>query len=558
MTKKQTKIITILSVVAFILAILVTRNYWLRLDLTKNKAYTISQVSRNIHRELPDPVTITYYLSNRLKTVVPAPGEIEDMLREYAAHSRGKIRFFVRDPVRAGVAAEEFGLQPRQLPIIEQDQTSLITVYSGIVIEYLDRIDVLPWVISTDTLEYDLTSRIRSLVSDTERWIGVIIGDQFRHWAEDFSFLNHSLAEAGYRVRLISPGDEIPENTPGLFVLGGSEGLDEWALYRIDRYIQMGGKVMFAVKSVFIDTIHGTIEARHQNDLGLLEMIAYYGVTILPELTLDRNALTLQYQTRLPNGMVQIRLVRYPLWISVPGDFGNAEHPVSSGFNGIDLYWANPLLLHPDPDVEAAVLFTSSPHAWSMRSSFHTNPEILYLMEMEAEETTGTKILGASLSGVIPSFFRGYDKPVREGSDEELPDLPDTARPSRIIVVGETDFATNMINATQAGQNLEFLRRAADWLVSDDDIIGIRNRQPQTGRFDRVSDPDMRSALMRLSQIINVGLIPLLVIIIGIVRATRRSRKMRVQVADNSNLELKTEKEPEQINESEKENSDDV
>ena len=537
MTKKQTTIIVSLSVIAFILALLVSGHYWFRLDLTKNKAYTISQVSRNLHRELPDPVTITYYLSNKLRTVAPAPGEVEDMLREYAAYSRGKIRLIVRDPVRSGINAEEFGIQSRQLPVVEQDQTSLITVYSGITIEYLDRVEVLPWVISTDTLEYDLTSRIRSLVTNTERWIGVLIGDDFRPWNESFGFLNATLAEAGYRVRLFSPGDEIPDNTPGLFVFGGSEGLDEWALYRIDRYIQMGGKVMFAVRGVFVDTIYGSIEARHQEDLGLLAMITTYGVSIQRELALDRNALTLQYQTRMPNGMTQFRLVRYPLWIGIPGDQGNPKHPVSSGFNGLDLYWASPLELHPDPDVEATVLFTSSPNAWSMKQNFHTSPEVLYMLEMEAAQTKGEKILGASLSGTFSSFFRGVDKPVREGSEEELPDMPENARPSRIIVIGETDFATNLINNTQARQNLEFLLRAADWLVSEDDIIGIRNRQPQTGRFDKISDPDMRSAVMRLTQIINVGLIPLLIIIAGLIRASRRSQSMRVQKNESETKE---------------------
>ncbi|MDR3019434.1 MAG: GldG family protein, partial [Treponema sp.] len=188
MNKKQTTIIAILSVTVFLLALLVSGRFWFRLDFTKNKSNTISKVSRNLRNDIPDPVNITYYLSNRLRTVIPIPGEIEDTLREYAAYSRGKIVLTVRDPVKAGLTmvVEELGLQPRQVQTVEQDQASLVTVYSGIVIEYLDKIEVLPWVISTDTLEYDLTSRIRAMVMDTERWIGVIIGDSFRQWREDF------------------------------------------------------------------------------------------------------------------------------------------------------------------------------------------------------------------------------------------------------------------------------------------------------------------------------------------------------------------------------------
>ena len=543
MTKKQVTIITALSVIAFILALMVSGRLWLRLDLTKNKAYTISKVSRNLHKELSDPVNITYYLSNKLRTIVPVPGEIEDMLKEYAAYSKGKIRLTVRDPLKAGLSkADELGLQPRQVQTVEQDNASLITVYSGIVIEYLDRLDVLPWVISTDTLEYDLTSRIRSLVNETERWIGVLVGDSFRQWREDFGYLEATLAEAGYRVRLISIGDEISDTIPALFVLGGAEDLDDWMLYRIDRYIQQGGKVLFAVKGVFVDTVSGSIDARLHQKQTLLEMIASYGVIIRQELALDRNALTLQYQTRAPNGAIQYRIMRYPLWIGVLGDNGNAKHPVCSAFAGLDLYWSSPLeLASPSPSVEAVSLFTSSPQGWAMRQAFYTNPEIPYMLEMEANETKGVKILGAALTGTFPSFYKGSPKPAHEGSGEELPDMPENAKESRIIVVGETDFATNMINATQARHNLDFLLRAADWLSNDDDIIGIRNRQPQIGRLDKIADPKSRAAVIKMIQILNIGIIPLLVIIAGFVIASRR-RKLA------QNAELKNVKEKDNDN----------
>jgi ABC-type uncharacterized transport system involved in gliding motility auxiliary subunit len=528
MTKRQTTIITILSIVAFILALMVSGSLWFRLDLTKNKAYTISAVSRNLYKEIPDPVNITYYLSNKLRTVVPAPGEIEDMLREYTAYSRGKIRLTVRDPVKSGLAeAEELGLQPRQVQTVEQDQASLVTVYSGIIIEYLDKVEVLPWVISTDALEYDLTSRIRSLVMDAERRLGVIVGDSFRQWREDFGYLDATLSEAGYKVRVISPGDEIPDNLPALFVLGGVEDLDDWALYRIDRYIQQGGKTLFAVKGIYIDTIYGTINAREQEDKGLLVMLTSYGVSVRRELVLDRTALTLQYQSRMPSGGIQYRIVRYPLWIGVLGDNGNLKHPVSAGFGGLDLYWSSPVELHPLPNVEASILFTTTPEGWLMRNTFYTSPEVPYMLEMEAVETRGVQNLGAALSGNFPSFFRGAFKPVREGSDEELPDMPDYSSPSRIIVIGDTDFATNIINATQARHNLDFLLRAADWLASDDEIIGIRNRQPQTGRLDKITDPSRRAAATKFSQILNVGLIPLFIIIAGLVLASRR--KLRAE-----------------------------
>jgi gliding-associated putative ABC transporter substrate-binding component GldG len=524
MTKKQTTIITALTIVIFLLAFLITQRHWFRFDLTKNKAYTISKVSRNLHADIPDFVNITYYLSSKLNTVMPSPGEIEDTLREYAAYSRGKIRVQVRDPLSVAVTVqvEELGLQPMQIQTVERDQASLATVYSGIVIEYLDKMEVLPWIISTETLEYDLTSRIRSMVTGSERRIGIIIGDSFRQWWDNFTFLNQTFTGAGYRVRLIYPGDEIPDNLPVLFVLGGVEEMGEWALYRIDRYIQLGGKVLFAVEGVYVDTIAGSIEARHQQDQGLLAMLASYGVVVLPELALDRNALTIQYQTRTPAGAFQMRVVRYPLWIGVLADNGNPDHPASAALSGLDLYWPSPIELHPSGQIEAVPLFTTTDQGWSMRDPFYTSPDVTYLLEKDASETRGTKILGASLTGQFPSFFADYPKPIREGSEEELPDMPTAANTSRIIVIGDTDFTTDTVELSGASYNLDFLLRAADWLSSEDDIVGIRNRQPHVGRLDRIVDEEDRISAIRFSQIVNVGLIPLFVIVMGFVLAWRR------------------------------------
>jgi ABC-type uncharacterized transport system involved in gliding motility auxiliary subunit len=535
-TRKQTATLTVLSLIALALALLVSRRFWFRLDLTRNKAYTISEVSRNLYNEIPDQIRITYYLSDKLRSMHPMPGEIEDLLREYTAYSRGKIRLIVRDPVKVQLTeqVERLGIQPQQIQTVGEDQASLVTVYTGLVIEYLDKIDVLPVVFSLDTLEYDLTSRIRSLVRGSERQVGIILGDSFRRWNEDYAYLNQALNGAGYRPSLIPPGDEIPDSLPAVFVLGGAEELDNWALYRIDRYIQQGGKVLFALEGVYVDTVTGSLEARRLNDQGLLEMVAAYGVIVRPELVLDRAALTLQYQTGSPGGGVQYRIVRYPHWIGVLPENGNLEHPVSARFGGVDLFWPGPLELHAPEGVEAMPLFTSTGEAWVMRDTFFTNPDTAYLFERDAVQTRGLKILGASLTGTFPSWFRNTPKPVREGSGEELPDMPARPRPSRIIVIGDTDFATTIISASGGRQNLDFLLQAADWLGNDDDIIGIRNRESQAGRLDRIIDPEKRIAAMRFIQIINVILMPLLVIIVGLFLAWRRGARFRASVKEYS------------------------
>jgi ABC-type uncharacterized transport system involved in gliding motility auxiliary subunit len=525
MTKRQAALLSVLSTASLILALLLSRRIWFRLDLTENKAYTISPVSRNLYAEIPDQVRITYYVSDKLASIHPIPGEIEDLLREYAARSRGRIRLLVRDPAKTNTAqvVEQLGILPQQIQTVEKDEASVATVYTGIVIEYLDKTEVLPVVFALDTLEYDLSSRIRSLVRGTEREAGVIVGDPAKQWSTDYGYLNQVLVQAGYRIRLLSPGDEISDTLPLLFVLGGVEDMDEWALYRVDRYIRGGGKVFFALEGVGVNPQYGP-ESWVFNDKGLLAMVSYYGATVKPELVLDNSALTIPYQTQSPSGMTQLRLIRYPLWIGVMEENGNPRHPITAGFAGVDLFWASPIDLNPQEGVAAEILFTSTPEAWLMTKDFSINPAINYLFTREQPDTTGSKILAAALSGKFPSWFLGVEKPVREGSGEELPDLPAEARESRIVVVGDTDLSSSYIQYTGGQRNLSFLIQAADWLGNDDDIIGIRNRQSQTGRLNRIFDPQERGRVMNFSRFLNVVLIPLAVIAAGFLINFRRRR----------------------------------
>ena len=544
MTKKQATTITLLTIIAFVLVIMVSSRLWFRLDITKNKTYTISAVSRNLHNEIPDQVRITYFVSDRLKSIHTLPGEIEDLLNEFAAYSRGKIRFISRDPVKSNMVqfTEQFGIVPLQYQTMEQDQASIVTVYTGITIEYLDQIDVLPMVFSREsgapstleTLEYDLTSRIRSLVRGSARTLGIIVGDTNRRWDDDYRVLQGSFLQAGYQPRLLTWGEEIPESIPALFVLGGVEDLHETALYQIDRYIQTGGRVLFTVKGVHVD-ISGNLEARLMVDGGLLEMLEWYGVGVLPELVSDVTALTMQYQTQTASGMRQIRLIQYPQWIRVRNENRNPDHPVSANFAGLDLYWASPLYLIEREGVTAAPLFSSTRDAWTMREPFQISPELAGMMNRDAASTSGRKILGASLSGIIPSFFA--DKPKPFLSDEtELPDMPFEARPARLIIVGEIDFATSFLGVTNGQHNLDFLVQTADWLSNDDDIIGIRPRTVSTERLDKIISPDQQIAAMRFARITNVYIVPLLVVFAGIFLALRRRAKSQLRAINGGTV----------------------
>jgi len=111
--KKKEGIVFILTMLAIVLAAIASNLYWTRADLSSSRAHTLSMASRNLHKEIPETVRISYYASKILADRHPGPGAIEDFLRELEAVSRGRIRVRVIDPTKNPAEPESFGLTPQ-------------------------------------------------------------------------------------------------------------------------------------------------------------------------------------------------------------------------------------------------------------------------------------------------------------------------------------------------------------------------------------------------------------------------------------------------------------
>jgi ABC-type uncharacterized transport system involved in gliding motility auxiliary subunit len=205
----------------------------------------------------------------------------------------------------------------------------------------------------------------------------------------------------------------------------------------------------------------------------------------------------------------------------------------------VDLYWPSSIEFDLPEGISGETLFSSTPDAWRMTRDFAIRPELNYLFTQEEPDTRGVKILGAALSGVFPSWFKDVEKPSRDTTGDsieedplfglagavgaaELPDMPPEPRESRIVVIGDTDLAGPLIQYTRSDRNLDFLLQAADWLGNDDDIVGIRNRQSDAGRLNRIADPVKRAGAMAFSRLFNTIFIPLVIILLGIFRWWKR------------------------------------
>jgi ABC-type uncharacterized transport system involved in gliding motility auxiliary subunit len=103
--------------------------------------------------------------------------------------------------------------------------------------------------------------------------------------------------------------------------------------------------------------------------------------------------------------------------------------------------------------------------------------------------------------------------------------MPAAASPTRILVIGDGDFATTLIQYSRSERNLDFLLSAADWLGSDDDLVAIRSRSFRDTRLDAISDPAERARAALGAQVVNVVVVPALIVIFGIMRTLKRRKE---------------------------------
>ncbi len=146
-----------------------------RIDLTGNKLYSISDVSRRVVSTLSEPLTIKVFFTKNL----PAPHNnteryLHDLLGEYAIHANQHFNFQFFDVSPEGETlsterpenqklAQDYGIHPVQIRMIDRDEIKFINAYMGLVLIHGDIIETIPAITSTEGLEYKLTTAIQKM-----------------------------------------------------------------------------------------------------------------------------------------------------------------------------------------------------------------------------------------------------------------------------------------------------------------------------------------------------------------------------------------------------------
>ncbi|MCD8478790.1 MAG: GldG family protein [Candidatus Cloacimonetes bacterium] len=283
------------------------------MDLSSQKAYSLSPVSKDAMRSLEDVMVVKVLASPELPAELNSLNRyLQDLLSEYQIAGRGKFRYeFVRNLSREELfgQAHQNGIRVMRFQLYEKDQMVSKELIFGVIFEYQGRVESISLLPRMEAkLEYELTKRIQSLAQRSLPVVAVFRDSTYYDFPT--RYFEQNLA-ANFKVIDADLSRPI-SGIDALLFTGTARSVPDQQLYHLDQYLMQGGRIVFLQDRVDTDGI--SIFAL---DTNVIEMLEHYGYVLSRDVVLD--IFCDQRQTGL--GV----MANYPMYPILRG----SDHPIT-------------------------------------------------------------------------------------------------------------------------------------------------------------------------------------------------------------------------------------
>ena len=173
----------VLFVILLVLANFVGHNSFIRMDLTKPKSYSISKSSKQLVKNLEEPLSIKVFFDDNLPSPYSSFAQyIKDLLEEYkgASGKNFSVSYMDMKKPENQKLASDFGLRQIQIQEVKNNEVGFKQVYMGMVMSYGDSIEKLDAITNIDGLEYRITSTVSKMISTVDTLSGLGKGNSIK------------------------------------------------------------------------------------------------------------------------------------------------------------------------------------------------------------------------------------------------------------------------------------------------------------------------------------------------------------------------------------------
>jgi len=387
----------------------------------------------------------------------PMRRELENLLKEYQEKNKNiKVEFI--DPDEKPALAQKY----------EVDRYGMIVFVKG---DKKER--------TTGSSESDITSAILKLFKEEQKNIYFLTGHGEKNIEgfdeKGYSSIKASLEKEGYKVsslRLLTK-PEIPKDIAVLVVASPKKKLLDKEKEAISQYLENGGKVFFLLDP--------KVEAKEET--GLKEILDKWGINWDNNLVIDPE----RYLWTDVGTPVIEEWTLHQITHNLPAAFFPAVSKVA-----------------PKKDLPSDLSVTSlaktSSNSWLEKTSQSRQVKF-----DEGKDEKGP----VSIACVVQKEEISIEK--KEETQKQSK--------TRLVVIGDSDFAINMFTGSLANQDL-FLN-AVDWLAEEEELISIRPKEEEQRTVT------LTSGQSRLIFYVTVIGMPLVVIVVGVVVWINRRKQKK-------------------------------
>lgn len=514
----------------------------IRLDLTKEKRYTLSENTVKVLESVKKPLTVDVYLEGDFPaSFKQLQSETRFMLEEFRKINP-KIDFKFVDPIKSKISQDTLmamGMQPSVLPDIKDGKVSQIYLFPYAVIKYNNRGVSIPLVVqqtgidadaqlnkSIENLEYNLVSNIKNVSADKRKKIGVLV-NQDELSPDEFQGFMH-LALENYDAGPIIPKNQkelsladVPllKQMSALVIAKPRKAFTDNEKVILDQYIMNGGRTLWMIDAVNaeMDTLTRSKKVMpFPVDLNMTDFFFNYGIRINPALVKDvKKFALLRLVTGEVGGNPQYTSLPWPYF---PLGIAEKDNPVTKNINPVKFEFPTSIDTLGRKNIKTNVLFESSE-----RTLLKQVPNYVDLKEIASVDSLGQmekpstpKIYAVSLEG---KFTSAYASRIERKS---YPNFKAVSPENKMIVIADGDVGRNkvikgqplplgvdMLTNEQFG-NEQFLRNALDYLLDDSNLMELRNRNIEERLLDRQRITEEKTNWQWLNLLLPLAIIGLL------------------------------------------------
>ena len=543
--------------------------FFVRVDLTEEKRYSLSVSTKKLLKEIDEVVFVRCYLDGDMPAEYKAlKNETKEMLDQFRAYNPN-IEYEFVDPngFENRTERDEFyrrlferGLSPINIKTTKSNTQVQQYIFPYIDIVHKGRTYIAPLLSSKkgvagegiiagsiENLEYNIYSSIRSIVNAKKDKVVFLYGHGELPVENIYDFVS-SLSEY-YEVDSITINEKLNSLTDRIYdtvdlskvtienkykcmIVAKPTSIFSYKdLYIIDQYIMHGGKVLWLLDAlnVSMDSLQAqSSTVAISNFTGVDDILFRYGAKVNTNLIMDLQCakvpiVTGQYQDNMP------QMSYYP-WNFFPEIHPNSNHIISDKISPVKMEFVSSIDTTAS-QAEKTVLLYSSNGTRIMNAPVNVSLNMLKQKQDAKLFNAGSKPVAMLLEGEFVSAFKNrLTATMEENTQIAFKDFSDT---TAMIVVADGDICKNdFINGQllplgydkytrQMYGNKEFLVNCVNYLCGDVDLIPLRSREVIMRKLDTAKIERERT----FWQVINVVVPVVIILVVGLVLTIFRKRK---------------------------------